>query len=53
MKAELKENGILKVTAETPLEEYALKRWVDESDCTVSGDDGTQFTNLLICWATK
>ena len=30
LKATINERGILKITAETPLESYALKRWENE-----------------------
>lgn len=32
MKAELGADGFLRVQAETPLESYALKRWLDEPE---------------------
>lgn len=31
MKAEINENGMLTIKTETPLESYALKKWLDEN----------------------
>jgi len=35
MKAEINENGVMRVTPETPTEAYALRRWADEAWVTM------------------
>ena len=48
MKAEIDENGCLKVEAEAPLECYALKRWVDEN---FANGDTSILRNIVFDWS--
>ncbi len=41
MKAEINEDGVMIITAEIPIEEYALKKWSD--DFRKVDTDGTMF----------
>lgn len=48
MKAEIDEKGVLTVTAETPLERYALKQWSDSQLVVIKEGEGMMSTaNIL------
>ena len=50
MKAELSENGTLTVSAETPLEAYALRRWAEEN---FPGDGTFKSDSFLVIHGAK
>lgn len=52
MKAELDENGVLTVSAENPLESYALRKWITEVGNKAKLIDGREYldsSSLLVC----
>ena len=51
MKAEIDGNGVLKVSAETPLEQYAIRQWSNSQMVEVKDGAGLMNTaNFIVTW---
>lgn len=55
MRATIDAHGALKVEAETPLEQYALSRWIDENmpepSADINADSLYRMPNLIVSWS--
>lgn len=51
MKAKIDATGVLKVSAETELESYALRRWADENHEVIDGKSVCD--KVLVTWGIE